>query len=356
MAERVTEVFVISQTPYMKTPRVSVIILNWNGKKWLQKCLPSLSRIRYPNIEIIVVNNGSTDDSETYMRSRFPKIRIITLVRNVGYAKACNIGAKHATGEYLLLINNDTTVTRDFLMPLVDAMEKDKTIGIVQPQIRSMIHTDLLDSVGAFLTVTGFLYYFGMLKPHALALYARPLFVYSIKGACFLVSKKDYMTLGGFDESFFSYVEETDLCHRMWLYGKKVLYEPASVIYHWGGGDTLVATKSEASFFRAFRNRFLSYIKNFGPKNLIKILPVHFIVCELSVIAFLLKRQFRMALALQLGSVAWLYSLPDVLHKRSHIQSVIRKVRDEDIDPYIMKQPRLMYYWVCFQDIRKYKD
>lgn len=340
----------------MKYPLVSIIILNWNGKRWLKKCLPSLSKIHYSNFEIIVVNNGSTDDSDVYIKTHFPKIKIVSLIQNVGYAKASNIGADHAKGKYLLMINNDTTVTPNFLNPLVELMEKDQTIGIVQPQIRSMIHKNLLDSVGAYLTRTGFLYYFGMFKPYTNEMYMHPLYVYSIKGACFLISRKDYLNLGGFDVAFFSYVEETDLCHRMWLYGKKVLYTPSSVIYHWGGGDTQVATQSELSFYRAFRNRYYSYIKNFDLVHLFRLLPVHFIVCQLSVMLFLLKGKFKMATAIQLGSTRWIVDLPSILKKRRYIQSQIRKVSDHEIDSYIMKEPRIVYYWLSFQDIKKYKD
>jgi len=340
----------------MKQPLVSVVIPNWNGKKWLQMCLPSLSKARYPNMEIIVVNNGSVDDSHIYIKKYFPKIKIVTIKHNVGYAKACNIGVKHAGGKYLLMMNNDTTVEPDFLIPLVNDLEKDKTVGIVQPQIRSMAHRKLLDSVGTYLTFTGFLYYYGLMKPHSLILYQKPVYCYSIKGACFLMSKKDFMDLNGYDEDFFAYIEETDLCHRMWLYGKKVLYDPKSIMYHWGGGDTLPATKSEDSYYRAFRNRFYSYVKNLGFGHLVKILPIHMVGCWILSGYFLVKKQFTMAYAIFSGSIFWVFDLPALLKKRKHIQTSVRKVRDADIDPYIYRSPRLSYYLLSFRDIRKYKD
>src|SRR5258708_11729 len=126
-----------------------------------------------------------------------------------------NIGVSEAKGEYILALDNDTTVTPDFLQPLIEIMEKDKSIGIIQPQIRSMIHKELLDSVGSYMTESGILYHFGYMKPYKMEIYTKPLFAYSIKGACFLIAKKDYLKLGGLDKMFLSYVEETDLCHRM---------------------------------------------------------------------------------------------------------------------------------------------
>lgn len=340
----------------MKSPLVSVIILNWNGKKWLEKCLPSFSKVKYPNIEMIVVNNGSSDNSDSYIKKNFPNIKIVKIIKNVGYAKASNIGADNASGKYLLFINNDTSVTPDFLSPLVKDLETDKTIGIVQPQIRSMINTELLDSVGAFLTFTGFLYYFGLLKPYSNKIYQKPMFVYSIKGACFIISKEDYVKLGGFDVSFFSYVEETDLCHRMWLFGKKVLYDPKSYMYHWGGGDTQMVTKTEATIYRSFRNRLYSYFKNFSLIELMKILPAHFVMCELYVLLFFVRLQLNKAIAVQLATFGWIFNLPSILKKRSYIQSKIRKVSDGEIGKYIKKEPRISYYWQILIDIKNYRD
>ena len=243
----------------MKKPLVSIIVLNWNGKKWLAKCLPTLVKIKYKPLEIIVVNNGSTDDSAHFLKTKFPEIKVIEIKKNAGYARANNIGVKKALGKYVLLMNNDTTATPSFVTPLVDAMEMDSSIGIIQPQIRSMIYPNLLDSVGSFFTFTGFLYHFGYMKPHTLNKYNKDLFAYSIKGACFIMRRDDYIKLGGFDEDFVCYVEESDLCHRVWLSGKKVMYLPKSTIYHWGGGDMQVMTRSELTVFRSFRNRYLSF-------------------------------------------------------------------------------------------------
>ena len=337
-------------------PLVSFIILNWNGRRRLEKCLASIVKIKYPSIEIVVVNNGSTDDSSYFIEKYYPEITIIELKKNVGYARGKNIGVSKAKGKYILSLDNDTEVTPNFLLPLVEDLEKDKSVGIVQPQIRSMMDRNHLDSVCAFLTFTGFLYYVGYMKSYKENYYSKPMFGYSIKGACFIISKSDYISLGGFDVSFFSYVEETDLCHRMWLFGKKVLYDPKSVIYHWGGGDTQMATKTEETIHRSFRNRFYSYLKNFSLIELIKILPVHIVACELFVLLFLLKGQLGKATAVQLGTVSWILDLPSILKKRLYIQSKIRKASDKSIEKYIKKSPRISYFWYILTDLKKYKD
>lgn len=340
----------------MKKPLVSMIVLNWNGKKWLAQCLPTLVKIKYKPLEIIVVNNGSIDDSAHFLKTKFPEIKVIEIKKNVGYARANNMGVKKALGKYVLLMNNDTTATPSFVTPLVDTMEMDSSIGIIQPQIRSMICPDLLDSVGSFFTFTGFLYHFGYMKPHTLNKYNKDLFAYSIKGACFIMRRDDYIKLGGFDEDFVCYVEETDLCHRMWLSGKKVMYLPTSFMYHWGGGDMQVMTKSELTVFRSFRNRYLSYLKNLAIPSLLVLLPIHILYCELFVVAALVSGQFKKAIAAQLGILAPLITMDDTLRKRKKIQSKIRKVTDWEILKQVYRNPRISYYYYLFSDIRRYKD
>lgn len=337
-------------------PLVSFVILNWNGRERLINCLRSVEKVKYSNKEIIVINNGSNDDSHEFVKKYFPGVKLTNLKKNIGYAGGKNLGVKKSKGKYILCLDNDTLVTPEFLSPLVEDLEKDKTVGIVQPQIRSMIYKNLLDSVGSFLTFNGFLYHYGYMKPYSKKIYKNPLFAYSIKGACFLMAKKDYQELGGLDASFLSYIEETDLCHRLWLSGKKVLYDPRGVIYHWGGGDTLTMSNSNSSFFRTFRNRYYSYIKNFSSLELVKILPIYFLFSEGFVIMSLLRGKFLQAFYIQLGNLAWILKLPELLKKRRVIQRQIRKVEDSQIQKWIKRKPRLEYYWYLATDIKKYKD
>ncbi len=337
-------------------PLVSFVILNWNGKKRLEKCLLSIEKLKYPRFEIVVINNGSTDDSEEFVKRSYPNVKLVNLKKNIGYAGGKNLGVSKASGKYILAIDNDAAVTPNFLTPLVEQLENDKTIGIIQPQIRSMIHTDLLDSVASFMTWTGFLYHFGYMKPWKLKKYKDKMFGYSIKGACFIISKKDYLDLGGLDESFLSYVEETDLCHRMWLSGKKVLYDPTSVVYHWGGGDTLTMTSSNDSLFRSFRNRYYSYVKNFSIRELVKILPVQFIMGEIFVLLSIIKGDLPKAYSVQKGNICWVLKMPDLLKKRKKIQKKIRVISDSDLKKYITRNPRLSYYKYLAGSIQEYKD
>src|SRR3989344_9688199 len=119
-------------------PLVSVIILNWNGKKFLNTCLSSLVQISNPSIEIIVVDNNSSDDSVSYMKTNFPNVKVIASDKNNGFAGGNNIGAGAALGQYLLFLNNDTKVTKDFLIPMIEACKRDAQVGCIQPEMRVM--------------------------------------------------------------------------------------------------------------------------------------------------------------------------------------------------------------------------
>lgn len=325
-------------------PKVTILIPNYNGKKWLEQCLPTIGKSTYPNKEILVVNNGSTDDSLEFLRKNYPNVKVLEIKKNRGYAGANNFGVRFAKGKYILFLNNDTQVTPNFLEPLVEKMEKDKNIGAVQPQIRNMTDKSKIDSIGSFFTFTGFLYHYGYFQPHKEKKYNKELSVYSVKGACFLMKKKDYIDLGGIDESLVTYVEESDLCHRILLSGKKILYVPQSVVYHFGGGDMSIMEKSEVVIFRSFRNRFISYLKNLGLKKLILVLPIHLFLCELLIIMSIFRGKFKQAMASQVGVVGWLPNISWILRRRKQIQNHIRKIKDEELFVHVEHNPNLSYY------------
>ncbi|OGK39913.1 hypothetical protein A3A74_05515 [Candidatus Roizmanbacteria bacterium RIFCSPLOWO2_01_FULL_35_13] len=328
----------------MNTSKVTVLIPNYNGKKWLEGLLPTLKKVSYKNLEVLIVNNGSTDDSAEFLKEKYPNIKVLEIKKNRGYAGANNLGVKRATGKYILFLNNDTNVTPNFLEPLVEKIENDKTIGAVQPQIRNMVDKNAIDSIGSFFTLTGFLYHYGYFQNATEKKYNKELSIYSVKGACYLMKKKDYLDLGGIDESFVTYVEESDLCHRILLSGKKIIYTPKSVVYHYGGGDMNVMTKSEVVIFRSFRNRFVSYIKNLSFKKLLFILPIHFALCEILIFMSFLRGKFKQAFASQVGVLGWIPSLPSILKKRKYIQSHIRKISDEVLFSSVERNPSLNYY------------
>lgn len=329
-------------------PKVSVIILNWNGKRFLDTCLTSLAKVTSIPLEVILVDNNSSDGSAEYVRKKFPNVTLIASRENNGFAKGNNIGAAKATGKYLLFLNNDTKVTPDFLIPMVEACEKDKTIGCIQPEMRVMKTPNLLDEAGAYLTFTGLLYHYGYRKNHSMAVYKNTREIFSAKGACIFIPKSVFRTAGEFDESFFIFFEETDLCHRIWLAGYRVLYMPKSFIYHVAGGDTLTTYDHAKRIYLTFKNMNSSYLQNFGTFFLWTVYPV-FVFVQISVFVLLLciGKFGEAGAALR----AWSWNATHfsmIMRQRNKVQSAIRKVSDRELQRHITYNPGLHFYVSSF--------
>jgi len=332
----------------MKTsqPLVSVIIVNWNGKHWLEDCLPSLSRVTYKHVEWIIVDNASTDGSVEWVRKRYPKTILLENSENLGYSHANNLGYKKASGDYILFLNNDTKVKPDFITELLKPFAKDKEIGGVQSKILLMDDPSRLDSIGAFLTPTGFLFHNslgGLDKPEL----DREIDLYTAKGASMMfrsdVLKKVEVDGWIFDPDYFAYFEETDLCHRVWLKGFRIVYAYRAVIYHKMGATSNKLVSSWVQF-NSYKNRINSYIKNFGLLNLVLILPIHIAVCHVLALVFLCKGNLPWFTAIE-KAVWWnIPRLPKTLAKRSIVQSQIRKRPDSAFFAKIMKFPKAEYY------------
>jgi len=337
---------------------VSVIIVNWNGIRFLKDCLSSIYKQKYKKIEVIVVDNASIDDSVKFIKKNFPKVKIIRNKKNLGFAEANNIGYFQSKGELILFLNNDTKVTNNFLMALVKAIEKNPKAGGVQSKIFLMNENKTLDSVGAFLTNTGFLYHYGVAKKDS-TLYDRSIPIFSAKGACMLFKKEvlEAIRVKGeiFDSRYFAYFEETDMCHRVWLAGFEIFFIPSSVIFHVMGGTS----KKLASAFvqgHSFKNRINSYLKNLETLSLFKLLPIHLVMCEIVSFVYLFKKRPDLFYAIN-WAIWWnIVNLPQTLSKRTIIQEKIRQVSDFQLLSIIQKKVGIGYYFQLFFGLRSFKD
>lgn len=338
--------------------KVSVIIVNWNGLSHLKKCLPGLYSQNYKNIEVIIVDNASTDSSINFIKKNYPDIIIISNKENLGFADANNIGYRKTTGDYILFLNNDTEVTKNFLSELVKALEENRKIGGVQSKILLMDDSERLDSVGAYLTSTGFLYHYGIAKKDS-SKYNKKIEIYSAKGACMMFKKevieKVLVDNEILDSRYFAYFEETDFSHRVWMTGYKILFIPTSIIYHKMGATS---SKMNNSFvqYHSFKNRINSYLKNLEFLSLIKILPLHLFMCELASLAFVLKGKPAVAGAIN-KAIYWNFkNIVVTLKKRNYIQKNIKKTSDDKLLKKNLKKVRLSYYYYLFKGIQGYED
>ena len=325
---------------------ISIIIVNWNGLRWLPECFGSLEKQDYKNYEIIFVDNASKDESVSWVKQHYPKTRILINKENLGFSDANNVGYKIVKGKYVLFLNNDTRVTKTFLMELVNAIESDPTIGGAQSKILLMDHPDTHDSVGAFLTPTGFLYHYGFGVKDA-PKYNKQIDLYTAKGACMMfrtsVLKKVAMDGNVLDPTYFAYFEETDMCHRVWLAGYRIVYAYKSVIYH-KMGATSTSMNNAFIQYHSFKNRINSYLKNLGTKALWKTMPIHIAMC-LGFVGFsFLRGKFQLGYA-ALRAIGWnIRNGKRTAHMRRYIQEKIRTQSDEILLPKIMRYPTIKYY------------
>ena len=238
----------------MSAPKVSIIIVNYNGKELLQKCLDSLLKVNYDNFEIILVDNNSTDGTVEFITKNYPSLIIIKLDSNKGFAEPNNVAAKISKGKYLLFLNNDTVVTPNFIFEMVKVMETDKKIAICQSLL--LKPDGSVDSSGDFIDHLGVVY-------NSKTEIDEIREVSSARGASMLVRSDIFEKLDGFDQKFFVTFEDVDLCWRSWILGYRVLIIPTSIVYH-EGGITIKKIKSEIAF-HGFKNQLAMKITNFEP-------------------------------------------------------------------------------------------
>lgn len=321
----------------MKSPLVSIIIVNFNGKAVLGDCLKSLEGLKYPNWELIFVDNGSSDNSQNIVKDFKLSYKNFILVqndKNLGFAPANNQGVKKSQGEYILLLNNDTKVIPDFLDKMISKMQQDNTIGAMQPKIFLMDQDNLLDNAGAFLTRTGFLNHWGFMQRDSEEFNSEK-YIFSAKGACLLTRKKLVDKIGLFDDDFVSYFEESDFCFRVWLAGFTIIFYPQTHIYHKLGATSKKMNQIFVNF-NAFKNRILSLLKNLSAMNLFFILIPHIIIVFFLGVYYTFKLELKKA-GMIYQCLLWnIIHLPQSLRKRSIVQK-IRIKSDQEIFQYILK-------------------
>jgi len=216
-------------------PLVYIIILNWNGKDLTIDCLKSLANVRYDNYKILVVDNDSKDDSVNVIKKKYPNVEILQLESNIGYAAGNNAGfefIKNKNPKYIIFLNNDTIVDKNFIEPLVKPLIEDSMIGQTVPKIFYANDKNRIWYAGGKVNLWfGQVYHHGIRKKDS-SQYSDSQYTDYATGCCICMRSKDFEELGGFDTSFPMYAEDVDLSLRIRANGKKILYIPNSIIWH----------------------------------------------------------------------------------------------------------------------------
>lgn len=247
-------------------PKVSLIIPNWNGRKLLPACLTSVFLQNFSDFEVILVDNGSKDTSVSYVRRNFPKVKLIKLAKNLGFAKAVNLGIEKSLAPFVALLNNDTKVDINWLKNLYKSILKDREVFAVASKILQYRRPNLIDSAGDKINIVGQAHPIG--KGEQGKKFKKGRFVFGATGAASIFRKEILEKLGKFDEDFFFYFEDVDFALRAQIAGFKCWYQPSAVAYHLGG-----ATASKLGNFieyQRFRNTIFLVIKNFPTKLFFK--------------------------------------------------------------------------------------
>ena len=333
---------------------ISVVIVSHNGRKWLEGCLASLQGQTYSNHEIIIVDNASTDDTVRWIEFEYPQIKLITSMQNLGFASGSNLGIHNSKGDYILLLNNDTVADLRFLENLLIAFERVPNLGAVSGKIILMDEPSKLDNCGAFWTNTTFLYHYGYRQDESLSKFNGMMPVFSCNGAAMLVKREALDEVGLFDDDFWCYNEDVDLCHRLWIAGHECWYYPDAVVCHAKGATSSMMDSANVQY-HSFKNRLASYIKNCEMLTLLWVLPIHLALNILIGLLWLIRGDFKLSLSV-FRALWWnVVNARSTFAKRRRVQAS-RTKDDRSILSATRKNPPLKYYYYLLVGLDKYRE
>ena len=262
--------------------KVSVVIINFNGRKYLEQFLPSVLSGTYSNMELIVADNASTDDSLEFLRKYYPSVRIIELKRNHGYAGGYNEALKEVHSEYYVLLNSDVEVSPGWIEPVIELMDRDKNIGACQPKILSYHqkdHFEYAGGAGGWMDCLGYPFARGRIFDICetdQGQYNDTQKIFWASGAALFVRAELFHQARGFETYFFAHMEEIDFCWRLQLLGYSIYVCPDSVVYHIGGGT--LPKGNERKVFLNFRNNMIMLAKNLPKRQSFWKIPLRIIM------------------------------------------------------------------------------
>ncbi len=325
--------------------QVTVIIPHSNGEAILFRCLSCLSKTRHVHFTTLLVNNASTDRSIPMVLQKFPWVEILHSPVNLGYAGGCNLGIRHSSTPYVALLNNDTEVTPDWLWPLVQVLETDKTIAGVQPKLLSLSDPTRFDYAGACggeMDIFGYPFARGRIFntiEKDQGQYDTFSNIFWTTGAATVLRRSALEEVGLLDESFFAHMEEIDLNWRLHRAGYRICVVPESIVYHAGGG-----TLSEAHFQKMVLNHCNSMVmlfKNLSWTSLLWIFPLRFFV---DVLTFLTSWAMRMP---KRSLWKWIFRLPSTFQERKRAWTIPNRVPESQVLHRMYRGSIVFQYFLC---------
>ncbi|MFM7016022.1 MAG: glycosyltransferase family 2 protein [Bacteroidota bacterium] len=281
----------------MSAIKTAIVILNWNGEKFLTQFLPSVIQYSPNYAKVYVADNASTDGSLTYLQSLGDSVKIIQLDQNYGFTGGYNKALSQIEAEYYVLLNSDVEVTSNWLEPIVSYLDTHNDVGICQPKIKSYYQPAQFEYAGAsggYIDWMGYPFCRGRLfnsLEEDTGQYNNAQEVFWATGACMFIRAKLYHQLGGLDENFFAHMEEIDLCWRAQLLGQKVMVVPSSEVFHVGGG-TLPKNNPRKTYYN-FRNNLMMMYKNLPASKVVVVILIRLFLDGVAGFKFLLEGDFK---------------------------------------------------------------
>lgn len=305
-----------------KFPSVTVIILNHNGLEDIKECLKSLLETKYKNFSILLIDNGSLVNEANIIKKEFhnKKLKVIRFNKNLGFSGGNNRAIKKSHSKYLVLLNNDVKVSANWLSELVNTVEKDKTIAVCQPKIKSFFYPNFFEYAGGsggFIDKLGYPYARGRIGFHLeedIGQYDSIKEIVWASGSCFFIRKKVLHQTGLLSSDFFFYHEETDLCLRIKRLGYKIISVPKSIVWH-KGAATSKKNLGKRIFF-VHRNALLLIARNFSLRTLIWLMPLRIVLDFFSLGLYLLDNQSNSSFSVLSAHLSFLMKIPNILKFR----------------------------------------
>jgi GT2 family glycosyltransferase len=304
--------------------KLSIVILNWNGRKLLEQFLPSLVDNCPSWAQIVVADNASTDDSLLFLQKYYPDLRVMLNDKNYGFAGGYNKALAQIEAEYYCLLNSDIEVTPGWIEPIIDFLDRHTDVAICQPKLLSFYKKDEFEYAGAaggYIDRYGYPFCRGRLfntLEKDKGQYNNNVEIFWATGACMFIRSKLYHQLGGLDDDFFAHMEEIDICWRVKNAGYKVMYIPESTVYHIGGGT--LQKKSPQKTYLNFRNNIVLLFKNLPKRRLIFVFLIRFVLDAIAAIRFLFDSGWGDCVAVCKAYVAFYGSFRKQFAKRSRIK------------------------------------
>jgi len=324
--------------------KLSIVILNWNGKKHLENYLPHVVAFSDPSItSVIVADNGSTDGSVEFLKEKFSQVELILLDQNYGFAGGYNKALEKVDADIYCLLNSDVRVTEGWLSPVINIFESDRSVAAIQPKILSDRDHSLFEHAGAaggFVDKYGYPFCRGRIlnvKEPDNGQYDKQTDIFWASGACLFIRADLFRNNGGFDADYFAHMEEIDLCWRLKNQGFRIVYTPESKIYHWGGAT--LEYNNPHKLYLNFRNSLWTLYKNYTGKHLTFTMFKRMVIDTLAILKYFVSFDFKNTAAIIKAHISFHQSKKKLREKRKFLfENVNTTFHKEMLYDSILKQ------------------